>query len=172
MSGDRIGLNGDKEDFAEMDRYLATNEVNTFLKKKKPRVDKKIVDSMIEQRVEKQQELGDTRYIDISDKLVKRAFKKLLKEIDYIIEFNITDEAIDPGTKIKTILEADQIQNPKLRDRVLDLVGISPKELKESDEEKRKSLEEQVIKEGVLARAKAVPQGPPIVPPQVDKPTQ
>lgn len=163
LTGDTIALYGDPEDFKEMDRFLAENEVQTILNKVKPKTSKEEIDQAVQQRVDQNERFGaQSRFIDVSDKLVKKAFRKLLKEIQYLVEFNITDEAIDNATKIDTLLKADQMQNMKLRDRVLDLIGISPKELKESDAEKQRALEAEVKKEALLTQAKTpIEQGVP-----------
>lgn len=160
LAGDTISIYADKEDLAEMDKFLAKAEVDTYLNQTKPLIDEDGYEDMIQGRVEEQEQYGENRYIDISNPTVKKAFKKLLKELCYIVEFNLTDEAIDKNVQIKTILEADQMQNEKLRDRVLDIVGISPKEFKESDREKRARLEEQAMQEQMMAQAKQVPPMP------------
>lgn len=158
LEGNTIGLYGDKEDLMEMDKWLVTNEVHSELKKRPVKTSKEQVDATIQARVEAQQ--GQARFIDLSDKGIKRAFKKLLKDISYIVEFNITDEAWDPNTKIKTIMEADKMTNPKLRDIILDQVGVSPQLFKETDEEKEKAMKEEAIKARLMAEAQNVPEQP------------
>lgn len=160
LSGEIIPLYGDKQDFAEMDRFLAENEVNSALAKRPGMVSKEDISEMVNRRIEDSEKFGGARFIDIADSTVKKAFRKLLKNIDYLVEFNITDEGIDNATKIQTIIQADQMQNEKLRDRVLDLTGISPKEIRESDDEKKKRLEEEATRERALAEAKQVPETP------------
>ena len=169
VSKDTISLYLEKEEVAELDNFLTKVNVNRELNRIRPNIKEPVFNSIMEQRLEQNEDQGEGRYIDMQDKVVKQAFKKMLKEIDYIVEFNITDEAIDPGTKIDTLIKADQMQNMKLRDRVLDLVGVSPKEFRESDEEKQKAMMEEVEKARMMAEANNIPEQPivPQVQPQV-----
>lgn len=169
ISGDTIPIYADKNDLKEMDRLMAKTEVDTAFNKQRPNINEATYNAIIEKRAEMNEEMGEARFIDVKEPAVKKAFKTMLKELQTLVEFNITDEAFDPNVKIKTLIDADQMQNEKLRDRVLDIIGISPKELKESDEEKRKRLAEQVEAEKQMTMARNVPEAPII--PQV-APTQ
>jgi hypothetical protein len=160
LSGDIIPIYADKNDLKEMDRFLAKAEVDDQFNRTRPNINEETYNAVVENRALKNEEMGDARFIDIKDTEIKKAFRKMLKEVDSLVEFNITDEAFDPSLKIKTLLDADQMQNEKLRDRVLDIVGVSPKELQESDEEKRKKLQEQVGQERAMTEARNIPETP------------
>jgi len=60
--------------------------------------------------------------------------------------------------KVDTLLKADQMQNVKLRDQVLDLVGISPKRMRESDQEKMQAVQQEAMKARMMAEANNVPE--------------
>jgi hypothetical protein len=160
IAKDTISIYADKEDLAEMDGFLSKAEVDSELNRIKPNINEETYNAIVAERTKENEKYGENRFIDIPDKTVKRAFKKLLKEVSYLVEFNITDDAQDQGMVVDTIIKADAMQNEKLRDVVLDKVGISPKNLRESDEEKRVKLEAQVEEASAMARATNIPEQP------------
>jgi hypothetical protein len=133
LNNDVIAIYGDKHDLEELDQFLAqsaTYSDPTITSQDEAQI-------QIDQSKAEQQSMGQTRYIDVSDKKVKRAFRQLLKDLDFIAEFDVADQAIDPNAKINTLIEMDKIQNPKLRAVIADTVGVSPKLIELSDEEQQ-----------------------------------
>lgn len=152
LSNKIIPIYGDKKDIEELDRYLAEQSIyaNPEI------VNQDEANTEIKNIMNEQAQYGATRYVDISEKSVVRAFKKMLKDLEFIAEFNIAEIGIDPNAKINTMIQADQIQNEKLRNAILEEVGVSPKLLEESDEEKARRLEEEALKARTMAEAENI----------------
>lgn len=169
MSGNSIPINLEKEELAELDNVLVKNEVNSELNRMRPNISEEVGNAIIKQRTQEQEEMGASRYIDVSDPVVKRKLKKMFKDLAYIVEFQATDEILDPSAKADIIIKADQMQNVKLRDRVLDLTGIDPRELRESDSEKAEAMKAKVEEARAMAEATNIPEQPiiPAVAPQM-----
>ena len=156
LNNDVIAIYGDKQDLIELDKFLAEHNVYS-----NPEITSELeAQTEIERLTSEQQGMGETRFIEINDKQTKRALRAMLKDLDFIAEFNVADIAIDPNAKINTLIQMDQMQNPKLKAVIADTIGVSPKLLELSDEEKQKEMEIQAQQAGMIAQATNIPETP------------
>lgn len=152
---DYIAYSGEPNELKELDRFLAEQSVYSDIQNKGILVpDEATANEIIEQKMRELEASGSIRRIDLEDEKVKRVMKSLIKNLDYIVEFHFTDEALDIATKIRTLIDVDQIQNPKIKAKVMDYLGINPKDIELTEGEKQKLLEEEVMKVGATEQAK------------------
>lgn len=151
---DFIAYSGDPSEIQELDRYLAQQAVYKAVKEKGVITDEATVQKVIDKKVEDMRANGSSRSIDISNSNVKKTMKALIKDLDYIIKFHFTDEALDVATKIRTMLDADKVQNPRIKASILDLAGIPAREMEMSQNEKDSLMEEEMKKQQAIQQAK------------------
>jgi len=89
LRGDIIGLYGDEDDLDELDKFVASHEVNSALNRRPTAITPEAGQQAIKERAGQYQRMGETQFMDIRGSKVKQAFRKLLGQIDYIVEFNI-----------------------------------------------------------------------------------
>lgn len=165
---DMMTILGSPAELLALDLYLVEQQVRREQLKTKKYLTQDDMEAEIERRLEELSKKGDTRTIPL-DKQSRKVVKELIKKLDTMVDFAITDEYEDDNAKMNIILQAQQIQNPKVRAKIYDIAGINPREVELTDREKKKLADEQaqMIQAQQVAQAGQAGQvTPPVEQPQ------
>jgi hypothetical protein len=156
---DYLSYSGDPSELQEIDRYLAQQSVYRKIQEKSIYTDEATVEKVIDMKTQDLRAQGNVRRVEFKDNKVKKAMKNLIKNLDTTIRFHFTDEALDIATKIRTLLDTDQIQNPKIKTKIMDWLGIPARDMELSKSEKDAQMEEAMKMEQMKMQMKGQGQG-------------
>jgi hypothetical protein len=147
---------GDPQELEELDRFFAEQAVYRQLEQMKqspqlmmmlqdPFAEEQFIQEQVSLVLEQLKQQGDSRFVQLK--------KKLLSQLDYIVEININNETFDRNSQIQNILAV--AGNPlylgsreKLFNTVLDLLDLGGQKYDKSPEEIQKEQQQLMLQNG------------------------
>lgn len=151
---------GDPRELKELDKYYVDNVVNReFANINDPEAYKAEKDKLMAE-MEKNE---DMRFVELK--------KELMKDLEYVVEFYVTNEGFDKNVDIQTLqfMKQDTALSKKAIDgSILDMMNENPKQFEKTDEEKldeiKLAMAGQVADQGATTPPPALNPNPEIGP--------
>jgi len=141
-SQDIINVVGDPKELQALDQILIDNAVNAEFERIKNETGMyppaELYDQMKQQLAQQLQQMGDTRYPQIK--------KELMKNLEFFVEFFVTNEKFDKNIKIQNLIMMKQDPNftgsrEAVDAEIASLNDLNPAQFAKTDEERRREIE-------------------------------
>ena len=137
---DIVSITGDPRQLAELDKHFVENLMNQWAIDYKNQTGMYPTAELYEQEFDRlmaaHEEHGDMRFVELK--------KSILKDIEFYVGFDLTNETIDRGVKIQNLLSMKQnttLSTKRIDDAILDLMDENPLQFEKTAEEKQAEME-------------------------------
>jgi hypothetical protein len=161
-----VAITGDVTALRELDNILVENSANKWAEEYKKTwgiyPSKEEYEIAKKTMIDNLEEMGDTRYPALK--------KQLLKDMEYMISFEMTQEAFDSKARFEALIAMKNDPNStkskaKIEDEILNLQGLNPRayDLSPEEKEQRAMAEQQAMMEEQGQQQTAEQQLKPVV---------
>ena len=135
-----VAIVGDPRQLVELDKFFVENLMNQWALDYKNQTgmypSQEIYDQTFAQLMQAHDQHGDMRFVELK--------KSILKDLEFYIGFDLTNETIDRGVKIQNLLALKQntkLSTKRIDEAVLDLMDENPLQFEKTAEEKQEEME-------------------------------